>query len=191
VTEIAEEQHQAALPDIVSCFTCSARYTYRGRRGELNGRFCSMRCQDWFDAGGRPFGRPDEVSLIGWKVVAGSPGLEVNTDYYATILGRAPVPIKRTAEGFEIVCGGCGETFESKGWRFCDEGCASRFHDREANLAKMAEVGMEPAVKRKCEKCGGNIPRYRGVGKARREVRKDARFCSPRCTQNARMRENA
>jgi hypothetical protein len=43
----------------------------------------------------------------------------------------------------------------------------------------MAEVGMERTPRRKCEECGGEIPRYQGTGKARRETRKDARlpFC--------------
>jgi hypothetical protein len=53
--------------------------------------------------------------------------------------------------------------------------------------ATMAEVGMEPIEhhKRKCAKCGGDIPRYSGTGKARKATRKDARFCSTRCAQRA------
>jgi hypothetical protein len=44
---------------------------------------------------------------------------------------------------------------------------------------------MDLAAKRKCQECGGHIPRWTGVGKARRQVRKDAKFCSPRCAQKA------
>jgi hypothetical protein len=54
-------------------------------------------------------------------------------------------------------------------------------------MATMAEVGIEPSVKRKCEECGASIQRYRGVGKARREIRKDTRFCSDRCRQKQKI----
>jgi hypothetical protein len=37
--------------DIAACWSCGYTFTYRGRRGDLNGNFCSMRCQDWYDAG--------------------------------------------------------------------------------------------------------------------------------------------
>ena len=46
-------------------------------------------------------------------------------------------------------------------------------------------------VKRKCQRCGGDISRYTGTGQKRRETRKDARFCSPMCAQKARRVELA
>ena len=56
--------------------SCGHTFMYRGRRGDLNGRFCSMRCQAWHDAGNQPIGRSDPLSvqLRDWKVVAGPPG---------------------------------------------------------------------------------------------------------------------
>jgi hypothetical protein len=43
-------------------------------RGDLNGRFCSMRCQDWFDAGNNPISYSDiDVPLGDWRVIAGPP----------------------------------------------------------------------------------------------------------------------
>jgi ribosomal protein L24E len=52
----------------------------------------------------------------------------------------------------------------------------------------MASVEMESTgyIYRKCQHCSGNIPRYVGVGKARKETRRDARFCSKRCADMAR-----
>jgi hypothetical protein len=53
---------QEARPsiNIVPCFSCGYRMIYRGRRGDLNGNFCSMRCQDWFDAGNPPYEQQEE-----------------------------------------------------------------------------------------------------------------------------------
>jgi hypothetical protein len=43
-----------------TCFACGRSYTYRGRQGELNGRFCSMNCQDWYD------GRTPGIAIAAW-----------------------------------------------------------------------------------------------------------------------------
>jgi hypothetical protein len=55
-TERAERLAQALLADraktkidrndIVPCFSCGTAFVYKGRQGDLNGRFCSMRCQE-------------------------------------------------------------------------------------------------------------------------------------------------
>jgi hypothetical protein len=45
----------------------------------------------------------------------------------------------------------------------------------------MAEVGIEPPTKRKCQECGGSIPRWRKG----RQVSKATRFCSPKCQRRA------
>jgi hypothetical protein len=37
--------------NIIPCFACGFTFVYRGRKGELDGRFCSLRCQEWYDAG--------------------------------------------------------------------------------------------------------------------------------------------
>ena len=55
----------------------------------------------------------------------------------------------------------------------------------------MAEVGMGVAAKRKCQECGADIPRWTGVGKKRRQVRKDAQFCSGRCARKASRASSA
>ena len=40
--------------NIVHCFASGATYIYKGRRGDLNGRFCSLRCQTAYDDGFTP-----------------------------------------------------------------------------------------------------------------------------------------
>ena len=72
--------------DIAPCFSCGVTFISKGRRGDLNGRFCSMRCQEWFDDGNPSFEqrklKGDLYGIIGWKVVAGPPGIEIGADYY-------------------------------------------------------------------------------------------------------------
>jgi len=46
----------------------------------------------------------------------------------------------------------------------------------------MAEVGSSMPVKRKCQQCGGDIPNWRNG----RRVSKAIRFCSPRCSRQAK-----
>jgi hypothetical protein len=99
---------------------------------------------------------------------------------YTTLKG-APMPM--TADGFAIKCAGCRQNFSSRGLRCCSAICEANYRHDEDRRATLAELGIEPVTKRKCEECGKDIPKYRGVGKARREVRKDTRFCSDRCRQ--------
>jgi hypothetical protein len=88
-----------------------------------------------------------------------------------------------TAAGFAIRCTGCRQIFSSRGLRCCSPICEQNLRHQEDRRATLAELGIEPAVKRKCAECGHNIPRWTGSGKARRAVRKDARFCSDCCRQ--------
>ena len=90
-------------------------------------------------------------------------------------------------DGFAIQCAGCNRTFSSRGLRCCSTTCERKYREREDNLATMAEVGIEPSLKRRCqaEGCDATIPKYRGVGKARRLVRSDVKFCSPKCARKA------
>jgi hypothetical protein len=39
------------IDDIVSCHVCRHTFVYRGRQSDLNGNFCSLPCQAWYDAG--------------------------------------------------------------------------------------------------------------------------------------------
>jgi hypothetical protein len=148
-------QTDESVPNIIPCFSCGANLVYKGRQGELNGRFCSMRCQDYFDAGNQP-----------------------------PASGRPPILMKPTRDGFKITCPSCQQDFESKGLRCCSDKCERRYRERQENEALMAEAGMEPAIKRKCENptCTKTIPKWRN----RRAVSRSVRFCSPRCSKKAK-----
>jgi hypothetical protein len=119
----------------VRCFACGATYLYKGRRGELNGRFCSVRCQGAYDARYTPLAEQSADTLAGWTDAAGG------ADYYAGVFGRTPIAMKRTPNGFKVACAGCQREFESLGQSCCSDKCERRYRERAANIALMAEVG--------------------------------------------------
>jgi hypothetical protein len=96
--------------------------------------------------------------------------------------------VSKLSDGVSLVCRGCGRQFVSKGLRCCSVACERQSHERDAKAALMAEVGMDLAAKRKCQECGGDIPRWTGVGRKRRQVTSAARFCSLKCGKRARRR---
>ena len=145
-----------AAVDIARCFSCGCSMTYRGSR------FCGDRCREAFDNGGRPF----------------SPSRIVYCD-------RAGDEMKATTTGFRIRCGCCEKEFDSKGLRCCSVECERGYRERQENLAAMAEVGIQPTAKRRCEQCGGTIPKWRGG----RQVSRVTRFCSRRCREAQKRRE--
>jgi endogenous inhibitor of DNA gyrase (YacG/DUF329 family) len=51
---LADRERERPKHNIVACWSCGTTYVYRGRQGELNGNFCSMRCQEWFDGTTQP-----------------------------------------------------------------------------------------------------------------------------------------
>jgi hypothetical protein len=138
--------------NIISCFVCGYTFVFKGARRDLNGNFCSLRCQDWYDAGNAP------------------------------ISYRWRDDMQKTAEGFKIACAHCRKGFESKGLRCCSGECERSYREREANLAVMAQAGIEAKVKRRCECCGAVIPTWRNG----RKVSSATRFCSPKCAQKTR-----
>ena len=164
--------------DITKCFICGYSMVYRGSR------FCSDRCREWFDAGNNPVDNYENYSLTGWRVIAGPPGIEIGSDYYAGIFGRQPPGMKPSRYGFYIPCAHCKKDFECKGeGRTCSDECARGLREHEANLAIMAERGIEPAAKKTCIQYGAIIPKWR---KGRR-VSATVRFCSGKCGQKYRQ----
>jgi hypothetical protein len=118
-------------------------------------RFCSRRCRDWYDTG--------------------------NPGYAQDWLKRQKAnnaPMRYCI----ICCAHCKREFASIGLRCCSTDCEQRYRERQDNLRLIAEVGIEPSAKRKCECCGAVIPKWR---KGRR-VSRAARFCSDRCSRQAR-----
>jgi hypothetical protein len=151
-----QQRTTSSLHNIVPCFSCGYTFVYRGRQGELNGCFCSMRCQDWYDAGNEP---------IGEEIV------------YRC---RDRRPMKRGPKGID--CVNCRKEFESLGLRCCSIECERSYRERQNNLAVLAEAGIEPKARRQCEQCKAVIPQWR---KGRR-VSKSVRFCSEKCSKRAR-----
>ena len=96
--------------------------------------------------------------------------------------------VSKPRDGVSLPCRGCGRQFVSKGLRCCSVACERQSHERDANAALIAEVGMDLCSKRKCQECGGDIRRWTGVGRKRRQVTSAARFCSLKCGKRARRR---
>jgi hypothetical protein len=167
------------------CFACGRSFLPRPCDGDDdNWRFCSRRCQQAYDACLPPYDRDQLKKLAstfnrgGLRVVAGPPGVSS----YHPLQGSEQLShgIKRRGySGFVIACLGCGRAFDSTGLRCCSLACERRSRDRSENERLMREVEMERPTKRKCEWCGGNIPRWRNG----RQVSKAVRFCSPRCSK--------
>jgi hypothetical protein len=179
---LADRNRESKSDDrIIACFACGHGFVCKGRQGDLNGRFCSMRCQSWHDKG---IGETpsDTTSLRGWKVIAGPPSIEIGSDYYAGAFGRELIPMKQKGDGLETKCFGCGKDFLSKGLRCCSAECEKRYREREHNLAVMAEVGIKAKAKRTCSRCGSRISTWRDG----RRVSSKTRFCSPKSADRAR-----
>jgi len=156
---LAERDRPTTQHNIVPCFVCGQTFVYRGRRGELNGRFCSLRCNGWYDAGDEPVA--DEI-VYRWR----------------------GGPMEKCTRGFYINCAHCRQEFESLGLQCCSTDCERSLRERQDNLAVMAEVGIEPKAKCQCEQCGARIPVWR---KGRR-VSNKTRFCSANCSSKSRSR---
>ena len=154
---LADRARPTTQHNIAPCFVCGYTFVYKGRRGDLNGRFCSMRCQDRYDAGNGPIS--DEI-VFRWRD------------------GR---PMKKGPKSFCIDCAYCRKEFEGLGLRCCSAECERAFKERQDNLVVMAEAGIEPKAKRHCEQCKAVIPTWR---KGRR-VSKSVRFCSEKCSKRA------
>jgi hypothetical protein len=122
---LADRERPTNHHNIIPCFVCAYKFVYRGRQGELNGRFCSMRCQDWYGAGNKPI---NEEIVYRWRD------------------GR---PMRMGPKGFYIDCAYCQKEFESLGLRCCSVECERSYHEREENLAVMAEAGIEPKARRR------------------------------------------
>jgi hypothetical protein len=154
-----------ATPSIDDCFLCGRSFVYRGPTGDDSGRFCSDRCREGYDGGRRTSEDLNPFKITKWRVIAGG-----NPGY------RPPsTPMRRGPVGWHIACAGCHREFQSQGLRCCSPDCERRLRERAENLALMAEVGMEPKVKRQCAHpgCTATVPKWR---KGRR-VSDRARFC--------------
>jgi hypothetical protein len=113
------------------CAGCSSSYIYRWPADlDRNGRFCSDKCRDGWDAGIR----------------------------FRQTRPRWPWPT--TAGGFRIDCRQGKKPFASTGLRCCSRDCERALKDRDEVMRVAAEIGHTPRPTRVCEGCGGRVPRY-------------------------------
>jgi hypothetical protein len=162
-------------PRISGCFLCGRSYSTQPSEGDDSIRFCGAKCREAYDAGAMPERDVNPFAPGPWHVIAGPPpGHMAN----GTRLGK---------HGCFVNCLHCKREFESKGLRCCSVECERGLKDRAETVAMLAEVGGTLIVeKRKCEVCGGDIPKYVGIGKQRRLTNKTKTTCSPRCQAKAR-----
>ena len=144
-----------------------------------DGRFCTSRCRDVYDAGLPAYGSAP-AGTGRWRVVAGP----ILTDQE---LHLATLHFQPKGTGVEIQCRGCHKLFISKGLRCCSTECEHKYRERQDIAATMAEAGMEPlSAKRKCSECGRDIPRYVGTGRKRRLVKFDPPYLFPEMPEKGR-----
>jgi hypothetical protein len=176
---LADQQRERPKHNIVPCWSCGHTYVYRGRRGDLNGNFCSMRCQAWYDDGNPTYERQCEreskllgASLGSLVVVAGPPDLEVGSNLYK----RLGTPMRRGTHGFYIACKNCNKEFESLGLRCCSKDCERACLESQERKAALKEAGIESTSRRMCERldCDRPIPKWKNG----RQVSSKVRFCS-------------
>jgi hypothetical protein len=193
--------------NIIACFSCGHTFVYRGRTGaasvwigsdedghpspdtSMSGRFCSMRCQEWFDGGNPSYEQQCEheskltgAALGNFVVVAGPPDLEVGSKLYEG-LGFLGMPMRRGRYGFYIGCAHCNKEFESKGLRCCSTDCERAYRESQERRAVLKEAGIEPTSRRMCERLGCDRPILKW--KNGRRVSAKTRFCSDLCRKRA------
>jgi hypothetical protein len=184
-----ERQRERPKHNIVPCWSCGTTYVYRGRQGDLNGNFCSMRCQAWFDEGKAAYEQQcdHERKLMGaalsdFVVVAGTPELEIGSKLYQG-LGFSGMPMRRGSHGFYIACKHCNREFESLGLRCCSTDCERSYRESQERRAVLREAGIEPTSRRMCERvgCDRPIPKWKNG----RQVSAKVRFCSDLCRKRS------
>jgi hypothetical protein len=157
---LADREREAKVPVgfFDHCFACGVIMgKYR------DGRFCSARCRGAYDNGAPAYGRGETQTRIIYKTRSGE-------------------PMRPTASGFLIQCANCNKEFDSKGLRCCSIECERGLGEKRKNLEIMAEVGIDPAEKRRCLQCGGIIPKWT-KGKKTPSTK---RFCSDKCSARHR-----
>jgi hypothetical protein len=188
--------------NIVPCFSCGYTFVYRGRNGDLNGRFCSLRCREWFDQGNPSYEQQQEYErkllaapLDSFRVVAaagavspGPPGVEVGSQAYPWAESPSPT-LRRGTEGYYIACRHCNKEFESKGLRCCSKECESAYLESQERRAVLKKAGIEREAKRMCEGpgCERRIPKWKNGCLVSSKVRFCAALCRKRANRSSEL----
>jgi hypothetical protein len=129
---LLRDRAPSSKPPSPTCFTCGRSY-WRG-----DGRFCSPRCRDAFDAGFPPYD-PSYAD-------------KTNPRWYSLPIGR---------HGFLIDCANCKKRFDSVGLRCCSPKCEGILSRKE----KQGETGQKPAkIEQQKQAPTRSILRGRGKG---------------------------
>ena len=105
----------------MECFACGRPFMPRPSIGDDNSHaFCSTHCRDAYDTGFPAYSGSKldvfAVPLSAWRVVAGPPGIEIGSQYYAPIIEAVERQRQRLAHsrsGAELIrprklCQRCG-----------------------------------------------------------------------------------
>jgi hypothetical protein len=128
---LLRDRAPSAKPPAPTCFTCGRSY-WRG-----DGRFCSTRCREGFDAGFPPYD-PNYAD-------------KTNPRWYSLPIGR---------HGFLIDCANCKRRFDSIGLRCCSTKCEGLLSRKE----KRRKASQKPP-KITSQKQAPTRPILRGRGK--------------------------
>jgi len=140
-----------------TCFTCSRSFS------NGDGRFCSHRCRQAFDAGFPPYEPFDR------------------DEFYSLPKGQT---------GFWIECACCRKPFDSRGLRCCSAECERELR-RKQELDAELENDPFRAVKRKCNECGGDIPNWRKGRRVSKAAKFCSPRCKAQYGKSARMALNS
>jgi hypothetical protein len=114
---LADRSARNTAPVASTCFACGRSY------GSGDGRFCSERCRDAFDAGFPPYDPQSARSVLNvplrdWVVVAGPPGTPEQLSRGGTRPYGDARPMTISSDGFLTDCKGCRKSFVSRGLRW-------------------------------------------------------------------------
>jgi hypothetical protein len=95
---------EPAKTETPTCYACGRSFLPRSSTGDDNTHaFCSTRCREAYDAGFPAYNGSKvdvfAVPLSAWRVVAGPPGIEIGSQYYAPIIEAVERQRKRLARG--------------------------------------------------------------------------------------------
>jgi hypothetical protein len=148
-------RHRPAA-NISECFLCGRSYMRQPWiGGDDSTRVCSDRCREIYDTGKFP-------------AATENPGL--HPELMSNLYGH---------DGWRVVAGPSGVDVGALYYADLLD-CCDRKRKAKAKKAKNPDL-IRP--QRSCECCGGDIPNWQGVGKARRKTRSNVRFCSKNCSK--------
>jgi len=148
---LQEREPPASHVETQQCFACGRSFL------RTNGRFCSSRCGDAFDAGLPPYER---------------------------IAPRFDLPLGTS--GFRVACKNCDKVFDSRGLRCCSADC-EREYRRKLELETELQRQTFRAVKPRCLECDRPMKLWRDGRRVSRRRLFCSDRCRKRRARNAQV----